>query len=67
MSISPLRIATAYVIGYGTVGTILDAAHEVLEEVDLILANELEVIMDKVMVRFHQEEGKILELDGFSE
>lgn len=65
--ISPLRLATAYVIGYGTVGTILDAAHEILVEVDPVLAAALDLISNEVMTRFHEEEAKIIELEGFSD
>lgn len=67
MSISPLKVATGELICFGIVGAILDSAYEILEEVDLNMASDLEVIMDRVMTRFRAAEKTILELDGFGE
>lgn len=60
---SPLRVATAELIGFGTVGTILDGAYEILLEIDSVMARDLEVIMNRVMDRFKLAEDVILDLD----
>jgi hypothetical protein len=67
MDPSPLRVATGNLIGYGIVGSILDSAYTVLEEVDEHLADDLLIIMDTVMERFHEAERSILAMDGFHE
>lgn len=64
---SSLKIATSELIAFGIVGTILDGAYDVLIEVDPTMARDLEIIMDRVMVRFGAAETMIFTLDGFHE
>lgn len=56
---SPLRLVTAELIGYGTAGTILDAAYEILEEIDYVMAGDLEVLINRVMEKFKVAEDAI--------
>lgn len=67
MESTPLRLATAKIIGYGTVGTMLDMIDEILVEIDSGLAVELEVITDKVLERFKDAEDEVWVLTGTGE
>jgi hypothetical protein len=57
--VSLFRFATAELIAFGIVGTMLDGAYETLVEIDYDMAAELEDIMIKVMERFHAAEEVI--------
>lgn len=61
MYIDPIRIAASEIIGYGTVGTILDSALIILEEVDPNLADMLEVISNQVRTKWKTAEKMLME------
>lgn len=64
---SPLfRFATAELIGFGIVGTMLDGAYDVLVEIDPIMAINLQAILDRVMERFHAAETTLFNTKGIS-
>jgi hypothetical protein len=54
--VSLFRFATAELIGFGIVGTMLDGAYDVLVDIDATMASDLKVVMDRVMVRFNAAE-----------
>lgn len=59
MATNNLRKATAEIVGYGTAGTILDSAYEILEELDPELAAKLEEITDVILERFKLAENLV--------
>lgn len=64
MTSSALRIATANIIGYGTVGTMLDVVFGILWEVDHDLARELELVSNKVVEKYKDAEDEVWILTG---
>lgn len=50
------RIATADLIGFGIVGTMIDGAYDVLSEIDEEMAAELQEFSVRVLDRFHAAE-----------
>lgn len=50
------RVATAELIGFGIVGTMLDGAYDVLSEFDGEMAAELNEFSSRILDRFHAAE-----------
>lgn len=50
------RIATADLIGFGIVGTMIDGAYDVLVEIDAEMAEDLNAFSVKILDRFHAAE-----------
>lgn len=49
-------IATADLIGFGIVGTLIDGAYDVLREIDAEMAEELNEFSVRILDRFHAAE-----------
>lgn len=65
-NVSLLRLAAADLIACGIIGTLLDAAIDVLEEYDSVMAIQLQELQDQIMDRFHTAEDKLFELEGMN-
>lgn len=61
--INPLRITTSELIGFGTIGSILEPALDVLKEVEPRLVPPLQYVLDEVMNRFHEAEARLFEIE----
>lgn len=55
-ALETLRLATADLIGFGIVGTLLDSAYDVLIELDPTMAQYLEGLNSQILDRFNAAE-----------
>lgn len=63
METNPIRQTVAEIIAYGTVGTLLDSAVEIIKEIDNDeLESQLNQIADQVYSQFRVSESNLIEL-----
>lgn len=62
METNPTRMAAAEVIAYGTVGTLMDLALEIIKEITDDLTEEFQYLTDEIYHRFGNAENKLIDL-----